>query len=122
MRMNAEPIYRRRSVPEFRELQTMPYMTRQEKLLPMTRAIGGPSPSISVTPPSGSGAVSDEEIARFGEVMSPVGMPSRILSPGALSDEEIAMLGEILSPVGMPARIAPLRQQIPMRTTPPTVR
>jgi len=54
MRMNAEPIYRRRPVPEFQELQTMPYMTRQEKLLPMTQAMGELSPPIPMrtTPPT----------------------------------------------------------------------
>jgi len=55
MRMNAEPLYRQR-VPtrEFQELQTMPYMTRQEKLLPMTQAMNELSPPIPMrtTPPT----------------------------------------------------------------------
>jgi hypothetical protein len=54
MRMNAEPLYRQRPVPEFQELQTMPYMTRQEKLLPMTQTMGKLSLPIPMrtTPPT----------------------------------------------------------------------
>lgn len=54
MRMNAEPIYRQRPAQEFQELQTMPYMTRQEKLLPMIQTMGELSSPIPMrtTPPT----------------------------------------------------------------------
>jgi hypothetical protein len=50
--MKAEPLYRQRLPrPEFQELETLPYITRQEKLLPIAQTMGGPSPSASVVPP-----------------------------------------------------------------------